>query len=185
MHTNEMVVLSRDCEATEIPSGYKFTLPAGSSATITQALGATYTVVTDEGYMVRIAAKDADAIGKETATESHDGSSGGAEAPEDLEQLVWDQLRSCYDPEIPVNIADLGLVYSCVITPLPEGGNRVEVKFTLTAPGCGMGDSLSADVESAILSVPGVKEVDAEVVFDPPWDLSMMPEATRLQLGMM
>jgi probable FeS assembly SUF system protein SufT len=185
MHTNEVVLLSRDCEATQVPSGERLMLPAGSSGTVTQALGGTYTLVTDEGYMVRIAAKDAGAIGKESATESPDGLAAAPESPEQLERLVWDQLRSCYDPEIPTNIADLGLVYSCVISLLPEGGNKVEVKFTLTAPGCGMGDSLKADVESAILSVPGVKEVDAEVVFDPPWDMSMIPEATRLQLGMM
>ncbi len=184
MHSNEVVVLSRDCEATQIPSGQKVILPAGSSGMITQALGGTYTLVTDQG-MVRIATKDTDAIGKQTATESPAVLTAAFVSPEELEPLVWAQMRSCYDPEIPTNIVDLGLVYSCLITPLPEGENRVEVKFTLTAPGCGMGDSLKADVESAILSVPGVKEVDAEVVFDPQWDMSMMPEATKLQLGMM
>ncbi|MCG3773844.1 MAG: hypothetical protein JW395_0659 [Nitrospira sp.] len=183
LHTNEIVILSRDCEATQIPSGERLVLRAASSAMITQALGGTYTLQTDQSYLVRIAATDADAIGKETAAKPQDGRL--VETPENLEELVWDEMRSCYDPEIPTNIVDLGLVYSCLISPLPEGGNRVEVKFTLTAPGCGMGDSLKADVESAILSVPSVKEVDAEVVFDPPWDMSMMPEATRLELGML
>jgi probable FeS assembly SUF system protein SufT len=107
------------------------------------------------------------------------------EVPADVEQLIWDQLRTCFDPEIPVNIVDLGLVYHCQVTPVPEGGNRVEVKFTLTAPGCGMGTVLQADIESKILNVPGVEDVDVEVVFDPPWNQDMMSEVAKLELGML
>lgn len=103
----------------------------------------------------------------------------------DLEEKVVEQLRSCYDPEIPVNIVDLGLVYSCEVTPLPDEGSRVDVKFTLTAPGCGMGDVLREDIRQKLLTVPGVKEADVQVLFDPPWSMSMMSDAAKLQLGMM
>jgi probable FeS assembly SUF system protein SufT len=101
------------------------------------------------------------------------------------EELAWDQLRTCYDPEIPVNIVDLGLVYSCEVTPLPDGDNRIDVKFTLTAPGCGMGDVLREDIRGKLLTVPGIREAEVQVVFDPPWSLQMMSEAAKLQLGMM
>ena len=101
------------------------------------------------------------------------------------EATAWDQLRTCYDPEIPVNIVDLGLVYSCSLAPLPEGGNRIEVKFTLTAPGCGMGDVLREDIKAKLLTVPDIKDADVQVVFDPPWSLQMMSDAAKLQLGMM
>ena len=133
MKTNEPITLSRDCQAIQIPSGEKVTLPGGSQVRITQSLGGSYTVTTERGYMVRIASKDADAIGEETGVFDSGGSS--AVEPADVERLVWDQLKTCYDPEIPVNIAELGLIYSCLITPLPEGGNKVEIKMTLTAPG--------------------------------------------------
>jgi metal-sulfur cluster biosynthetic enzyme len=99
--------------------------------------------------------------------------------------MVWRQLRTCYDPEIPVNIVDLGLVYSCELAPLPEGGQRVSVRFTLTAPGCGMGDYLKGDIETKLQQVPGIKEVDAQIAFDPPWDQTRMSEAAKLQLGLM
>jgi probable FeS assembly SUF system protein SufT len=181
----EPITLSRDCEAVQIPSGTIIMLPAGTQVWMMQSLGGAYTVTTDRGYMVRIAGKDADALGMETAPASQAALSGTAESPEDIEKLVWDQLKTCYDPEIPVNIADLGLVYSCVITPLSEGGNKVEIKMTLTAPGCGMGDFLKTDVQSKVLTVPGVKEADVEVVFDPPWNPSMMSEVARLELGML
>ncbi|MGH7775465.1 MAG: putative Fe-S cluster assembly protein SufT [Candidatus Binatia bacterium] len=183
MRTNEPITLSRDCEALQIPSGEKVTLPAGSQVRITQSLGGSYTVVTDRGYMVRIAGKDADAVGQETIATSQAGMSAAVD-PAEVEKLVWDQLRTCYDPEIPVNIADLGLIYSCLITSLPDSGNRIEIKMTLTAPGCGMGGALKADVQSKIQSVPGVKEVDVELVWDPPWDQSLMSEAAKLQLGL-
>jgi probable FeS assembly SUF system protein SufT len=184
MKTNEPIILSRDCEAIQIPSGQKISLSAGTQVRVTQSLGGSYTVTTDQGYLVRIANKDADAIGKE-AEASQAERLTAAEGSADLEKLVWDQLKTCFDPEIPVNIVDLGLVYHCQVTPLPEGDNKVDVKFTLTAPGCGMGQVLKADMESKILSLSGVKDVDVEVVFDPPWDPSKMSDAAKVQLGFM
>jgi probable FeS assembly SUF system protein SufT len=183
MSAGEVIKLKRDCEAVQIPSGQRTVLPADTEVTITQSLGGAFTVVTDRGYMVRIAGKDADAIGQqaESGAQAPSASAGGAE---DVERAVWDQLRTCYDPEIPVNIADLGLIYSCFLTPLPEGGNHVEIKMTLTAPGCGMGEFLKADVENKILGLPGVKSAAVELVWDPPWDRSMMSEAAKLELGM-
>jgi probable FeS assembly SUF system protein SufT len=185
MGTHEPITLSRDCEAITIPSGERVTLPAGSEVRVIQTLGGSFTVATEWGHMLRIAGQDADAIGEEIAPELAAGGSGTAEGPVDVEKLVWNQLRTCFDPEIPVNIVDLGLVYFCRITPLPEGGNRAEVKFTLTAPGCGMGDVLKADVQAKALSVPGIEDIDVEVVVEPPWDPSRMSEAAKLQLGMM
>jgi probable FeS assembly SUF system protein SufT len=184
MKTNEPIILSRDCEAIQIPSGEKVMLPAGSRVTVTQSLGGSYTVTTDQGYLVRIANKDADAIGEEAEASQAERLTAAA-GPADLEKLVWDQLKTCFDPEIPVNIVDLGLVYHCQVTPLPEGGNKVDVKFTLTAQGCGMGQVLKGDMESKILSLSGVKDVDVEVVFDPPWHPSMMSDAAKIQLGFM
>ncbi len=184
----EKVTLTRECDAVEIPSGYAITLPAGTGVTITQSLGGTYTVITDYGFMVRISERDADALGK-TSAPAHAASTPPAraatEAAGSVEELVWERLKTCYDPEIPVNIVDLGLVYRCEVTPLPEGGSRVEVEITLTAPGCGMGPILQADVQLKLLGLPGVKEADVQVVFEPAWDPSRMSEAARLELGMM
>jgi probable FeS assembly SUF system protein SufT len=178
----EARTLSRDVDAAAIPYGDKIPLPAGATVFITQALGGSYTVMTDRGYMVRIEGKDADAIGEQaTATSSVLADTAGRP----LQQLAWDQLKTCYDPEIPVNIVDLGLVYKCEAAALPEGGEKVTVHFTLTAPGCGMGDYLKQDVERKIEGLPGVKETDVQVVFEPAWEQSMMSEAARLQLGLM
>jgi probable FeS assembly SUF system protein SufT len=184
MQTNEPITVSRDCDAIQIPSGEKVILPVGTQVTITQSLGGTHTVMTNQGWMARIESKDADAIGKES-TGPEAEKSAAAESPADLDQLVRDQLKTCFDPEIPVNIVDLGLVYHCQVMPLPDGGNKVDVKFTLTAPGCGMGQVLIADIGNKILNLSGVKEIDVEVVFDPPWDPSMMSDAAKLQLGFM
>lgn len=181
MAMNERITLTRECEAIEIPSGYRVTLPAGTGVVITQALGGAYTVATDDGYMVRISERDAEALGKARAAAAEQAPLAGR----DLEQAIWDRMRTCYDPEIPVNIVDLGLVYRCDVEPLPEGGSRVAVDITLTAPGCGMGPILQADVQSKILELPGVKEADVQVVFEPAWDPSRMSEAARLELGMM
>ena len=177
----EARTLSRDIEVTAIPYGERIPLKAGVTVFITQSLGGSYTVVTDMGYMVRIEGKDADAIGEQPSAEP----SAEAQAQKPLEEQVWDQLKTCYDPEIPVNIVDLGLVYSCEVKTLPEGGHRVSVHFSLTAPGCGMGDVLRHDMRSKIAGLPGVKEVEVEVSLDPPWDPSRMSEAARLQLGFM
>jgi probable FeS assembly SUF system protein SufT len=177
----EETVVSRDIEATAIPYGDKIPLTAGSPVIISQALGGSYTVVTMQGYMVRIDGKDADAIGKEAVAPP----SAEEVAGRPLVDLVWDQLKTCYDPEIPVNIVELGLVHSAEAAPLPEGGQKVSVRFTLTAPGCGMGDVLRQDIERKVLALPDVKEADVQVQLDPPWDQSRMSDAARLQLGLM
>lgn len=179
----ETTVITRDCDATQIPSGYKVSLPAGSNVTVTQVLGGNFTVMTDYGYLVRIDDKDADALGeKYVAAVKERAAAPAAEGPFD-ENKVWDQLRTVYDPEIPVNIVDLGLVYLCHASPRPDGGHRVEIHMSMTAPGCGMGDVLKEDVRNKVMTVPGVKEADVQVVWEPPWDQSRMSEAARLQLG--
>ena len=184
MHSYEEVEISRDCEAIQIPDGIVVTLKAGTPAVITQSLGDTFTVqMPTLGGLYRIAGRDADAIGKAMARPE-----GGADLdPNQLvnEELVWNQLRNVYDPEIPVNIVELGLVYDLHLDHLEDGGSRVDVKMTLTAPGCGMGDVIAADARMRIESVPGVKEANVEVVFDPPWNQEMMSEAAKLELGLL
>lgn len=184
---NNEILLTRNCEAVLIPAGTRITLQAGEPVVITQALGGSYTVIIN-GNMARIEARDADAIGQAPApSEMSDRSdpSNPSDAAKVDEEQVLAQLRTCYDPEIPVNIVDLGLVYDLQILPLPAGGNRVEVKMTLTAPGCGMGPILQQDVESKVSSIPGVKEAAVFLVWDPPWSREMLSEAAKLQLGMM
>ena len=181
MTTREARTLSRDVEAAAIPYGDKIPLAVGSTVFITQALGGSYTVMTERGYMVRIEGKDADAIGEEVATAPV--ATAASDTP--VAQLAWDQLKTCFDPEIPVNIVDLGLVYKCEVAPLEAGGEKITVHFTLTAPGCGMGDYLKQDVQRKIEALPGVKETDIQVVFEPAWEQSMMSDAARLQLGLM
>lgn len=179
MRYSEPVELKRDCPAIMIPAGTPTILPAGTEVTITQSLGGTYTVVAD-GIMARIAGKDADALGIDAEEKRAEEYTGG---PVD-EKMIWDQMKNCYDPEIPVNIVDLGLIYDCKVTPL-EGGNRVDIKMTLTAPGCGMGPAIAGDVDQRVRGVPGVTDVNVEVVWDPIWNQSMMSDAARLQLGLM
>ncbi|MFQ6615834.1 MAG: putative Fe-S cluster assembly protein SufT [Fidelibacterota bacterium] len=183
MQYSEPITLTRDCEATIIPYGTKVTLKSGEEVRITQALGGSYTLLI-HGNLVRLEGKDADAIGEEPvaqepATREQD------ENVEVDEQRVWNVMKSCYDPEIPVNIVDLGLIYSCEFIPLEKGGTRVEVKMTLTAPGCGMGGPLAEEVKSRIMEIPGVREVDVELVWDPPWNQSMISDAAKLQLGLL
>lgn len=180
MNNGELIELKRDCEAVEIPSGIGRALPAGSLVRISQFLGTSYTVISDIGYMCRIDASDADALGLTPAQATE---SPVAHGPFD-EQAVWDQLRTVYDPEIPVNIVDLGLIYSCDITSLDGGDKRLEIKMSMTAPGCGMGNVLKADVERKLARLPKVKEVVVQVVFDPPWHPGRMSEAAKLQLGL-
>jgi probable FeS assembly SUF system protein SufT len=152
----------------------------GTTVFITQALGGSYTAMTDHGYLVRIEGSDADAIGEQpTRPLSAEDAAGRT-----VQQMALDQLKTCFDPEIPVNIVDLGLVYKCETEPV-EGGERVRVEFTLTAPGCGMGDFLRQDMQQKLLAIPGVKEAEVQVVLDPPWDQSMMSDVARLQLGLM
>lgn len=179
MHT-ETITISRNCEVVEIPSGIPHTIPAGASVRIMQKLGGSYTVTSDSGCMYRIDAKDADALGfAATAVEQAAVTPQG----ELSEKLVWDQLRTIYDPEIPVNIADLGLIYSCAIQPREQGGQLIDVKMSMTAPGCGMGNVLKADVERKLGQLPDVAEVRVEIVFEPQWHPGLMSEAAKLQLG--
>jgi probable FeS assembly SUF system protein SufT len=179
--TSEPVRFERDCSAVMVPSGEVVNLPAGQSGYLTQALGGSFTVYV-EGNLFRIANQDADAIGKEPLTlpELPEGASD-----DDVEKLVWNQLRTCFDPEIPINIVELGLIYSCELKRRDDGGREVEVKMTLTAPGCGMGDILVEDVRSKIELIPTIAHADVELTFDPPWNHSMMSEAAKLETGML
>src|SRR5712692_9565252 len=183
MHSyeNEPIVVQRGVKAVAIPAGVEVNLKVGSVGYITQALGGSFTVYID-GNLFRIAGHDADAIGK-TATAAPEVPPGASE--EDIKNIVWQQLKTCYDPEIPVNIVDLGLVYECELTEVEGGKFDVKMKMTLTAPGCGMGPVLASDVKSKVESLPAVRNADIEVVFDPVWDRTMMSDAAKLQLGMM
>jgi probable FeS assembly SUF system protein SufT len=178
--SKEIIALKRECEATEIPSGRKMTFFSGTEVIVLQTLGGSYTVMTHMGQMASIAGKDADALGK-TPPQEPAAAAPGEEQTTD--KLVWAQLKTCYDPEIPHNIVDLGLVYDCKISPVNEADKKVDIKMTLTAPGCGMGEWLRQDVQKKVLTVAGVKECNVEVVFDPPWDRSMMHPALRREFG--
>jgi probable FeS assembly SUF system protein SufT len=180
MHENTEKTLLRDCPATRIPSGEVITLETGTNVFITQALGGSYTVATDQG-LARIADEDADALGLERMIAQ--AAPVATDGPVD-EKAVWDQLRTCYDPEIPVNIVDLGLVYDCVITPREASGAKVDVKMTLTAPGCGMGPTIAAEAKSKVLGVAGVGDAEVELVWDPPWNQAMISEAGKMKLGL-
>ena len=183
MHENTEFTLSRDCEAIEIPSGRKATIPAGTKGVITQTLGGSYTIATYQG-LARIADKDLDALGIEKAQTTNGAPKPSVATGAVDEKAVWEQLRQCFDPEIPVNIVDLGLVYDCQLVKKAEGGTKVEVKMTLTAPGCGMGPAIAHDAQSKILSIDGVDEADVQLVWDPPWNQNMISEAGRMKLGM-
>jgi len=181
MVSNEQIVLSRDVDATQIPSGIPHRLTAGTQVRLMQALGGSYTVMTDIGYMVRVDARDADALGLAPSLAS---SAAASDTPQEFsEKLVWDKLKTVYDPEIPVNVVDLGLIYDCQIAPVAEG-NKIDIKMTMTAPGCGMADVLKSDIQRKISDLPTVKELNVEVVFEPPWHPGKMSEAARLQLGL-
>jgi probable FeS assembly SUF system protein SufT len=182
MHQNGPVTLIRDVEASVIPVGTKVTLQQGEQAQITQSLGGSYTVVVN-GNMFRIEGKDADALGLKVSGVTNPGAAGPV-TQEQVEKEIWSQLRSCYDPEIPVNIVDLGLIYDCHIEPISEGSFKVNVKMTLTAPGCGMGPVLQQDVQNKLLGLEAVDDVAVELVWDPPWNQSMLTEAAKLQLGL-
>jgi probable FeS assembly SUF system protein SufT len=176
-----VIELKKEVIATTIPYGQKTTLPKGAQVEITQELGGSFTVLTDMG-LLRIEGKDSDALGRESAAPVVNP----ADIPTDskaVATLVWDAMKTCYDPEIPVNIVELGLVYENKVEPV-DGGYKVDVKFTLTAPGCGMGPILQTEVQGKVLAIPGVKSANIEVVFEPQWTQSMMSEAARLQLGM-
>src|SRR3954470_23206351 len=178
--SSEPFTLERDCQAVMVPQGETVTLPAGQIGYITQALGGSFTVYI-EGNLFRIAGENADAIGKEAAR--------APELPpnateEDVKKLAWDQMRTCFDPEIPINIVDLGLVYDCNVTANPDGSRAIDITMTLTAPGCGMGEVLVEDVKDKVQRIPTVNDARVELTFDPPWNQTMMSEAARLQTGM-
>jgi probable FeS assembly SUF system protein SufT len=181
---NEVVKLGRDCEAVQIPLGNTVTLPAGSAVSIVQSLGGNYTVHAPEG-LFRIAAQDADALGVERTSSLMEEVCKKPEAagPADETQL-WTCLKSCFDPEIPVNIVDLGLIYDLHLESLPSGCSKVLVKMTLTAPGCGMGSVIAADARQRLLYVAGVEEAEVEIVWDPPWHQSMITAEGRRILGL-
>ena len=180
-HTSEPIVFERDCVAVMVPQGEEVTLPAGQNGYITQALGGSFTVFVD-GNLFRIRGEDADAIGKETPAPLtlNEGADDAA-----VEKLVWQQLRTCYDPEIPINVVDLGLVYDCALDKTEDGQRRVKVQMTLTAPGCGMGDILVDDVRNKLEAIPTVAEADVELTFDPPWNQAMMSDVAKLETGML
>ena len=185
MHSNESVTLTRDVEASVVPVGTKVTLLKGEVAHITQSLGGAYTVVVN-GNMFRIGGPDADALGLQV--EQKAASTGHAPRTlEDVEKESWAQMKTCYDPEIPVNIVDLGLIYDCHVEPLAGATNsfKVDVKMTLTAPGCGMGPVLQQDVSNKLLMIEEVDEANVELVWDPQWNQGMMTEAAKLQLGLL
>lgn len=183
---NEWVELSRDCEAVMVPAGHTVLLPQGTKAVVTQSLGGSYTLhVPQYGGLLRISNRDADAIGLTVPPETEKPAHTGEPVPtEQLEPLVWEQLRTCYDPEIPVNIVDLGLVYDMQIQPLEDGRSRVDVKMTLTAQGCGMGASIAADAKYKILALPSVDEAEVEIVWSPVWNPNMISPEGRAKLGM-
>ena len=178
---SERIVFSRECPAILIPSGDEVTLPEGSSGFITQALGGSFTIFI-EGNLFRIAGVDADAIGKEPLRPPD----VGADATEaEIETVVWDQLRTCFDPEIPINVVDLGLIYECELTNDADGKRVIRIAMTLTAPGCGMGPILMEDVKEKLELIPTVDRAEVELVFDPPWNRSMMSEEALLEAGLL
>ena len=187
MPTSEPITLTRDVEAVIVPAGDKVTLAKGERAYIFQSLGDSHTVVVN-GNTFRIDGKDADALGKEVAAKPAAPAAARSEKPitrEDLEKEAWDSLRNCFDPEIPVNVVDLGLIYDLALTKLGENTFKADVKMTLTAPGCGMGPMIAQDVQNRLLSLEAVEEANVELVWDPPWNQAMMSEAARLQLGLL
>jgi probable FeS assembly SUF system protein SufT len=185
----ELLTLTRDAKAISIPYGTETLVFKDEKVYLTQTLGGSFTVQRDNGQLVRIEGKDADALGKEVPAEAKifkiEYKDQGEVDASTVEKKVWTALKTCYDPEIPVDIVELGLVYGCVVKDHPEGGKKVEVMMTLTAPGCGMSTVLKAEIEQKLAQIPGVHEAVVEVTFEPPWNQSLMSEAARLQLGMM
>ena len=182
MYSSEAIEIQRDVKVLTIPEGIDEVLTKGEIVTLYQSLGGSYTVVTERGYMVRIAGTDADAIGKKPIVLDHLKEGYDKET---IEHNCWEFMKTVYDPEIPINIVELGLVYDCQVSSQEEDKHHVDVAMTLTAPGCGMGPILQRDVEMGIRTIPGVESVKVEIVFEPPWSREMMSEAAQLQLGML
>jgi probable FeS assembly SUF system protein SufT len=181
MNNKHTITLTRDVNIVTIPDGHTGQLRSGQTVSIHQTLGNNYTVITDYGHMVRIAGVDADALGLEPQTQTAVESDNSAEA---IERNCWEAMKTVYDPEIPVNIVELGLVYQCKVNPTADGDHDVHIQMTLTAPGCGMGPVIQGDVEKSIRALPGVNKVSVEVVLDPPWGREMMSEVAQIQLGL-
>ena len=186
MDSKEPITLARQVEVITIPEGARGTLPAGAHVRMMQRLGGSFTVMDARGALYRVGPNDADALGLSTEAANADQVAPGQPFSE---KRVWEEMRKVFDPEIPVNIVDLGLVYSCDIKPVennPSGpnGHKIDIKMSMTAPGCGMGNVIKGDVEHRLAAIPGVTEVHVEVVFDPPWSPSRMSEAAKLQLGL-
>lgn len=179
----EPIKLIRDCEVVQIPEGFRVRLARGTTVRITQSLGDTYTVATEYGTLVRIDGRDADAIGLEVRKPTGETSTEKL-TTEEVKERVWTALRGVYDPEIPVNVVDLGLVYTNEVTSLPDEKHKVNVTMTLTAPGCGMGGVLKDDAERRIRDIPTVSTAQVDIVVDPPWSQDMMSEAAKLELGL-
>jgi probable FeS assembly SUF system protein SufT len=179
--TSEPIKFERDCDVVLIPQGDKLSLPAGTVGYITQALGGSFTVFV-EGNLFRVAGENADAIGKTAPKQLELDDLDDDDA---VEKLVWSQLRTCFDPEIPINVVELGLIYDCQIERLADGQRKVNIQMTLTAPACGMGDILVDDVRTKVERVPTVQEADVDLVFEPPWSRHMMSEIAQLETGMM
>lgn len=181
-YSQEIVTVNRECDATEIPSGRQVILYPGTEVRIVQTVGGSFTVMTHQGITVSVAGKEADALGKEIPQEFKKMEE--LRNNPNLEDAVWGALKTCYDPEIPHNIVDLGLIYECKIEDNPEDLKKVSVKMTLTAPGCGMGDWLKQDVQTKLKSIPRVGEVKVDMVFDPPWTPQKMQPALRRTLNL-
>lgn len=177
---HEEVELTRDCQAEQIPLGTTVTIRKGTAAVITQALGDTYTIRLPNGGLYRIAGPDADALGRDQHTVATTPTASDGPV---TEEMVWTQLREVYDPEIPINVVDLGLIYDMQIEPLPDGDSKVLVQMTLTAQGCGMGPSIAGDAQRRLEALPGVAEADVRVVWDPPWHPDMMSPEGKKKLG--
>lgn len=180
MQEREVVVTQRECEARLVPSGTEIMIPKNTFVTITQSLGGTFTVAVN-GNLARVEAKDADALGKTVELEEFETPADGSVN----EEHVWSALRQCYDPEIPVNIVELGLIYKCEVLTRDDGEHTVAIDMTLTAPGCGMGPTIIDDVRRKVAQVPGVSKVEVELVFDPPWNNDMLSDEAKLHLGML
>ena len=176
----EVVLIKRECEARLVPAGTEIMIPKDTFVTITQALGGTFTVAVN-GNLARIEGKDADALGKIVEFEEFEIPADGSVN----DNHVWAALRQCYDPEIPVNVVELGLIYACEVVTNEQGQHVVEIKMTLTAPACGMGPAIIADLETKVSLVPGVDAVDVELVFDPPWNNDMLSDEAKLELGLL
>ena len=182
---HQEITVSREVDAILIPAGTRVLIPEGVTVVLTQSLGGSYTLLTPHGQLARIAGKDADALGLTPAAET--GTARTADAEDLSEASVRDsvmaELKQIFDPEIPVNIVDLGLVYTCDLKPAEGGGYTVEIRMTMTAPGCGMGDVLKVEAEDRARTVPGVKDAHVEIVWEPAWDQTRMSDAARLELG--